>query len=310
MPDGPRAAPAPVADGAPPVYRSGFVALAGRPNVGKSTLLNQLLGTKVAITAPVPQTTRTVLRGILHRPDAQVVFIDTPGLHRPRHQLGAFMVEVARRALRDADVVAWVVDASPPLTEEDRTVAAALRGVRAPVVLAVNKVDRPGADPGRAEAEARTLVPLAAAYRLSAVTGEGVEAFLQGLIAHLPAGPAYYPEEMLTDQPEQFLVRELIREQVIHHTREEVPHAVAVEVEEFAERPDGTLYVRATIHVERPSQKKILIGRGGAMLRAIGTAARREVEALLGRRCYLDLWVTVTPDWREKPALIRSFYPE
>ncbi len=292
-------------------HRSGFVALAGRPNVGKSTLLNRLVGARVAPTSPVPQTTRTVVRGILTRPDAQVVFLDTPGIHAPRHRLGEFMVEGARRALRQVDAVGWMVDAAAGVDREDRLVAAALQPLRTPVVLIVNKVD--AASPAQVEAaaaEATAALPPVATYRISAETGAGVAELVDGLVARLPEGPRYYPEEMLTDQPEQFLVRELIREQVIRHTRQEVPHAVAVEVEEYAERPDGTLYVRATIHVEKPSQKKILVGAAGGRVKALGTAARVEAEALLGRKVYLDLWVKVTPDWREKPALIRSFYPE
>lgn len=291
-------------------HRSGFVALAGRPNVGKSTLLNRLLGTKVAITASVPQTTRTVVRGIVTRPEAQIVFLDTPGIHAPRHRLGEFMVEGARRVLREVDLVAWMVDAGG-VRAEDRVVAEMLRPLRVPVVLVVNKVDGAAARQVEAVArEAQALLPVAGTYRISAQTGLGVDVLGAGLIARLPEGPRYYPEEMLTDQPEQFLIREFIREQAIHHTRQEVPHAVAVEIEEFSERPDGTVYIRATVHVEKPSQKKILIGRGGQKLRAIGAAARPGAETLLGRKVFLDLWVAVTPDWREKPALIRGFYPE
>ena len=293
------------------VHRSGFVALVGRPNVGKSTLLNRLVGARVAITSPVPQTTRTVLRGILTRLDAQVVFVDTPGIHAPRHRLGAWMVEQAGRVLAEVDLIAWVVDAAAGLREDDGTVAARLQNVTKPVMLVVNKVD--AASPAAVDAVAATagaLVPAVAVCRVSAEQGLGVQELVDAVVARLPEGPPYYPDAMLTDQPEQFLVRELIREQVIRHTREEVPHAVAVEIEEFAERDHGTVYVRATVHVEKPSQKKIVVGRGGQMLKAIGTAARREMEALLGRRVYLDLWVTVTPAWREKLAAIRQFYPD
>jgi len=295
-------------------HRSGFVALAGRPNVGKSTLLNRLVGIRVAITAPVPQTTRTVLRGVLTRPGAQIIFLDTPGIHEARHRLGEFMVAGARRALQDADLVLWLVDAAG-ITDEDRVVAQMLRSLRVPVILAVNKTDGADAAPAAerlaaAERTAQDLLPAAATHRISARTGVGVEELVADLIQRLPEGPAYYPEEMPTDQPEQFLIREIIREQAIHHTRQEVPHAVAVMIEEFAERAGGTVYVRATLHVEKASQKKILVGRGGQRLKAIGSAARGGAEALLGRKVFLDLWVTVTPDWREKPALIRGFYPE
>jgi GTP-binding protein Era len=279
--------------------------------VGKSTLLNRLVGARVAITSPVPQTTRTVLRGILTRFDAQVVFLDTPGIHAPRHRLGAWMVEQARRALREVDVIAWVVDAVAGLRADDRAVAEVLRAAKRPVVLVVNKIDAAAAAAVDAvAAEAGALVPGAATCRLSAERGVGLAEFLDVLLARLPEGPPYYPEAVLTDQPEQFLVRELVREQVIRHTREEVPHAVAVEIEEFAERDGEAVYIRATVHVEKPSQKKIVVGRGGQMLKAIGSAARREIEALLGRKVYLDLWVAVTPGWRENLAAIRGFYPE
>lgn len=292
-------------------HRSGFVALAGRPNVGKSTLLNHILGTRVAITAPVPQTTRTVVRGILTRPDGQIVFLDTPGLHPPRHRLGEFMVEGAQRAVRGVDLIAWIVDAAEGIQAEDRVAAETLRPLEQPVVLVLNKVDRAREEQvDQTAAAAQGLLPAMATYRISARSGRGVDALVAGLIARLPEGPRYYPEEMLTDQPEQFLVREMIREQAIRHTRQEVPHAVAVEIEEFSERPDGTAFIRATLHVERPSQKKILIGRGGHMLKSIGASSRAAAESLLGRRIFLDLWVAVTPDWREKPALIRRLYPE
>ncbi len=292
-------------------HRSGFVALAGRPNVGKSTLLNRVLGTRVAITAPVPQTTRTVVRGILTRPEAQIVLLDTPGLHAPRHRLGEFMVEGAQRAVGGVDLIAWIVDAAGGVQAEDQIVAKTLRPLRGLVVLVVNKVDRARAEQvDRAAREAQALLPVVETYRISAQTGLGVDALVAGLIARLPEGPRYYPEEMLTDQPEQFLVREIIREQAIRHTRQEVPHAVAVEIEEFGARPDGSSYIRATVHVEKASQKKILVGRGGQMLKTIGSAARATTEGLLGRKVFLDLWVAVTPDWREKPALVRSFYPE
>ncbi|MGH2453565.1 MAG: GTPase Era [bacterium] len=292
-------------------HRSGFVALAGRPNVGKSTLLNRLLGTKIAATSPVPQTTRTVIRGILTKPEAQLIFLDLPGLHAPRHRLGEVMVDAARRALGEVDLIAWVVDAASPPGEEARIAAEALRNARVPILLIVNKTDR--TTPEGAEAAARAaadLVPVTETVMVSAQTGAGLPELVERIISRLPEGPAYYPEEMVTDQPEQFLVREIIREQAIHQTRQELPHALAVEIEEFAERERGSVYVRATLHVEKPSQKKIVVGAGGQRLRAIGTAARAGAEALLGRKVYLDLWVAVTPDWREKSALIRSFHPE
>lgn len=285
--------------------------LAGRPNVGKSTLVNRLVGQKVAITAPVPQTTRSRLSGIVNRPNAQIVFVDTPGLHQARHALGKWMVEVTRRAMADADAVLLLVDAAG-LTAEDRPVISALRPARAPVVAALNKADRVGPVALAAtEADVRARLPEAAVLPVSAATGANLDRLVEALVGLLPEGPQYFPPEMVTDQPEQFIVRELIREQAIHLTRDEVPHGVAVEIEEFAPREGKDLvYIRATIHVERDSHKKILIGKDGRRLAAIGRRARREIESLLGSRVYLDLWVKTTRRWREREDLIKTFYPE
>lgn len=291
--------------------RSGFVAISGRPNTGKSTLLNRLVGHKVAITASVPQTTRTRLQGVLTLPDAQIIFVDTPGLHDPRHRLGERMVAEARKAIADADAVLVVFDVSAPLAAEDRLAAALVRASGKPAVAALNKTDRAAPEQrAAAEAEIRALAPFAAIVPVSAARGEGLPALLSALTALLPEGPQYFPAEMMTDRSEQFLVRELIREQAIALTREELPHGIAVELEEFAERPNDLTYVRAVLHVERDTHKKMLIGRGGRMLKEIGRRARVEVERLLGRRVYLDLWVKTSKDWRERDELIRTFYPE
>jgi len=301
------------------------VALAGRPNVGKSALVNRLVGHKVAITATVPQTTRSRLSGILTRPDAQIIFVDTPGLHQPRHRLGEWMVDVAVRAVAEADIVLFVLDASAGVTPEDEQVAARLRTVRAPVVAALNKADRTDVGALTAvEAQVRALGAFAGVYPVSAATGAQVEPLLAALIGLLPEGPEYYPPDMFTDQPEQFIVRELIREQAISLTRDELPYSIAVEIEEFAPRalsPSASrgrparsdqplIYIRALLHVERDSHKKMLIGRDGRMLKAIGERARREIEALLHARVYLDLWVKTTKGWRERDDLIKTFYPE
>ncbi len=295
-----------------PGYKSGFVVLAGRPNVGKSALVNRLIGRKVAITSPVPQTTRGRLSATLTLPSAQIVFVDTPGLHKPRHRLGAWLVDIASRALADADVALFVLDAASGVTPDDELVAAKLRGARAPVVVALNRVDR--AAPGAiAEAEAAVggLGTFAAVVPVSAVTGTHVDRLLDVLIGMLPEGPQYFPPEMFTDQPEQFLVRELIREQAIALTREEVPHSIAVEIEEFTPREGkDLLYIRAVLHVERDSHKKMLIGREGRMLKAIGERARREIEGVVASRVYLDLWVKTTERWRDRDNLIKAFYPE
>jgi GTP-binding protein Era len=294
--------------------RSGFIALAGRPNAGKSALLNRLVGRKVAITARAPQTTRTRLLGVLTLPDAQLVFVDTPGIHDPRHRLGQRMMAEAREALEDADAVLAVFDASAPLGDEDRLTASLVRRSGKPAVAVLNKVDRlRGARGGELEerrAAVAALAPFAAVIPVSAARGEGTAALVEALVALLPEGPAYFPPGTATDRSEPDQVRELIREQAIALTREELPHSIAVGVEEFAERTEDLTYIRAVLHVERESQKRMLIGRGGRMLKEIGRRARAEIERSLGRRVYLDLWVKTSPDWRRREELVRAFYPD
>lgn len=286
---------------------SGVVSLVGRPNVGKSSLLNALLGQKVAITSPKPQTTRNRITGVLHRPGLQVVFLDTPGLHRPHHRLGEYMVGVALAALDAVEAVGYVVEAPAPLGPGDRYIAERLRAVEAPVVLILNKCDL--LEPGAVEAaRARygALGTFARAVATSAVTGEGLDRLVEALKELLPPGPPYYPEDVTTDQPETFVAAERIREKVLELTRDEVPHAVAVVVDEWAPRESGLIYVRAVIYVERESQKAILIGEGGRMLREIGRRAREDLEALFGVRFFLDLWVKVRRDWRNSAASLRD----
>ncbi len=304
--------PTPDARSPMPGHRSGFVAVVGRPNVGKSSLVNRLVGRKIAITTSVPQTTRSRLSGILTLSGAQIVFIDTPGLHRPGSRLGAWMLEAAVRALADADAILFVLDAAAGVTPEDEQAAARVREVRTPVVAVLNKVDRVDAGTAAAlEAQVRNLGTFAAILSASAITGANLDALIQMLTELLPEGPQYFPPDLITDQPEQFLVRELIREQAIHLTREEVPYSIAVEIEEFATREGKNLiYIRAILHVERDSHKKMLIGQDGRMLKAIGERSRREVEALLRSRVYLDLWVKTSKGWRERDELVRRFYPE
>ncbi len=278
----------------------GFVALVGKPNVGKSTLLNAMLGQKVAIVSPRPQTTRVPLRGILTRPDAQVIFIDTPGIHEPRHKLGQFMVETARRSIPNADVVCMVVDMSMPPTRLDERIAAQVQQTNAPRLLVLNKVDRPPRQGSHLDAY-RALGTWDTEVAVSARTGQGLSALLDAIIARLPSGHALYPAEQVVDQTEQHLVAELIREKVLHFTRDEVPHSVAVEVEEWEQRQKAT-YIRLSINVEKESQKGILIGAGGEMLKRIGTIARVDVEQMLGHPVFLDLWVKTRPNWRNDPA--------
>ena len=289
----------------PPDHRSGFVAVIGEPNVGKSTLLNHYLGQKVAIVSPRPQTTRDQLLGILTRPDAQVVFVDTPGIHRPHTKLGEYMVATARRAIPDADVVLWLVDCTEPPSPVAEEIAAWLAHAPA-VIVALNKIDLISPDdiPVRAEPY-HELVPGAEWIPISAATGENCDRLLQALIDRLPMGPRYFPEEQVTDQQERFIAAELVREQALQYLQHEVPHALAVVVEEFKERREGMLYIAATIYVERETQKGILIGKGGQMLRTIGAAAREEIEKAFESKVYLELWVKVRKNWRKDERELR-----
>lgn len=292
----------------PPGHRSGFVAVIGRPNVGKSTLMNQLLGHKVAIVSPRPQTTRTCIRGILTRPDAQIIFVDTPGLHKPLHKLGEVMVAAAASAIPDADVVLFVVDVSVMPTEEDRMIAQMIRQRTSnPVILVLNKMDLLPPERVKPHTEAYwALVPDYAGWMMTIATeAVNLDKLLDMVITHLPEGPRYYPGDLVTDQTEREIAAELIREQVLRFTREEVPHSVAVVVEEYKEREAGGVSIAATIYVEKESQKGILIGAGGQMLRRIGTAAREEIERMVGGKVYLDLWVKVNKNWRRDLQRVR-----
>jgi GTP-binding protein Era len=283
--------------------RAGFVALVGRPNVGKSTLLNAFLNTKVAIVSPKPQTTRSAIRGMLNRDDAQVIFVDTPGLHEPRSRLGEFMVEAARRSIPDADVVCFVIDSSEPPTEQDRRIADLVKRSHKPALLVLNKVDI-ARHADTVLHEYRALGPWDGEVALSAKLNEGLGELLEEIVARLPQGPRLFPPDQITDLSEREQVAELVREKVLLNTQQEVPHGVAVEVEEWEERGER-LYIRATVNVEREGQKAIIIGEGGRMLKKIGSAARFEVERLLRRQVFLDLWVKVRKDWRSDPASLR-----
>ncbi|HID33835.1 MAG TPA: GTPase Era [Anaerolineae bacterium] len=291
----------------PPDHRSGFVAVVGRPNVGKSTLMNAILGQKVAIVSPRPQTTRNRIAGILTREDCQIVFIDTPGIHKPKHKLGEFMMDQARKALPDADLALWVVDVSKPPRRDDERVAAVLQAQPLPVILAMNKIDITPPDRLLAHAEAyRALVPgIVEDIAVSALKHQGVDALVDRIREHLPPGPRYYPPGQVSDIQERFLVAELIREKALLYLQEEVPHAVAVDLQDFEERENGVIYIFARIFVERESQKGILIGKRGAMIKKIGQEARKEIEAALGRKVYLELRVKVKPKWRRNPAELR-----
>ncbi|MBC7259352.1 MAG: GTPase Era [Chloroflexi bacterium] len=291
----------------PEDHRSGFVALVGRPNVGKSTLMNAYLGQKIAIVSEKPQTTRQRILGVLTEPHYQIVFVDTPGIHTPHHRLGEYMVTTARRALKDADVILWLVDGSVPPTPDDESIGQILRdAAKVPVILAVNKIDLVREeDWDGIAAPYLALANVHAHALISATRGDNRDRLLEMIVEALPLGPRYFPEEQVTDQDERFLAAELIREQVLRECHQEVPHSVAVIVDEFKDRSDDLSYISATIAVERESQKQIVIGRGGSMLKRIGQGARLEIEKALGRRVYLELWVKVLPKWRRDPALLK-----
>jgi len=285
---------------APPGYRSGFIGIIGRPNVGKSTLMNQLVGQKIAITSPVAQTTRNRLRGILTTPEAQLIFVDTPGIHKPHHQLGEVLVQNAKIAINTVDVVLFVVDSSVEAGGGDRYIVELLSHTTTPTILGLNKIDQQPSDSQSLDSSYTQLVQPHPwqLVKFSAQSGEGMESLKQLLIERLEPGPYYYPPDLVTDQPERFIMGELIREQILLLTHEEVPHSVAIAIDRVEEAPTLTR-VFATIHIERPSQKRILIGKNGSMLKAIGSAAREQIQKLIAGKVYLELFVKVQPKWRQ-----------
>ena len=291
-------------------FRSGFVAVIGKPNVGMSTLINALLGQKIAAVSPRPQTTRRRQLGILTLPDAQIAFVDTPGLHTPRHKLGEYFNQEAEAALEGANVILFLLDASTDPDDEDRRIASLLRKLRnaADLVLALNKIDLLPASALEARRVAyQVLVPHATLYLISAARGDGREKLLRALIDHLPLRPPDFPEDQVTDLNEREIVADLIREAALVYLREEVPHALAVRMDEFTERGDSGAFIAATLFVEHNSQKGIVIGEGGGMLKKIGAAARKEIEAMSRRKVFLQLRVKVAKDWRDDEAAMRRF---
>ena len=283
-------------------FRSGFVALIGRPNAGKSTLMNKLVGQKVAIMSDKPQTTRNRIMGIVNGEDNQMIFIDTPGIHKPRHQLGEIMFKAAESTFSEVDVIVWVVDVTKELGGGDEYIAERLSKIKTPVILALNKIDL--ISKGKlllALVKFNELREFAAVVPISALSGENLIGLTGELTSRLPKGPRYFPEDMVTDQPERLIMAELNREKALQMTREEIPHAIGVDMEEIVTRPNGDVFVRGVIYVERDSQKGILIGVKGSMLKEIGQQARADMEALLGSKVFLDLWVKVKKDWRNSP---------
>ena len=290
------------------MYKSGFVAVIGRPNVGKSTLINKIIGQKVAITSDKPQTTRSRIQCILTLDDAQIIFLDTPGIHKPKFKLGEYMLKAAEGTLKEVDAIFFVIDATEKFGGGEKYILERLNATTKPVILVVNKVDlidREKILPIIAEYSTRRN--FAAVVPISAADGTNVDELINEAKKFLPEGVQYYPADMITDQPERLIIAELIREKILHATQDEVPHSIAVDLEEFTSRDNGTIFIRATIYVERESQKGILIGKSGAMLKKVGAQARPEIEMLLGAKIFLDLWVKVKRDWRNSIGALQSF---
>lgn len=291
-------------------FKSGYVSLTGRPNVGKSTLLNAILAEKVAIISSKPQTTRNRIIGVTTSSDAQIIFIDTPGIHKPKHKLGELMVKEARESVKKVDIILFMVDPETP-GRGDKFIIDMLRDLKKPVFLVINKVDT---------IKKPQVLPIIEAYTnlysfkeiipLSALTGDGIEILIKTIVEHLPEGVKYYPDDMLTDKLERFMVSEIIREKIIHQTEEEVPYSVAVDIIQWSERPtehDGkVIFIHADIYVEREGQKGIIIGKGGLKLKAIGTEARLEIEKLLGTKVFLELRVKIKKDWRSNERTLKE----
>lgn len=290
-------------------HYSGFAAIVGRPNVGKSTLTNHLIGEKIAIMSDRPQTTRNKIMCIMNTDNAQIMFLDTPGIHKPHHKLGEYMVRTAESTLKEVDVILFVVDASEKRGAGEEYITELLQKVKTPVILVVNKIDKLQ-DKDKLfriiDSYSKTY-DFAAIVPVSALEDEEFPGLVAEITKHLPEGPAYFPDDMITDQPERVIAAEMIREKILLLTRDEIPHSIAVEVEEFKERDNDDVYIRATIFVERDSQKGIVIGVKGSLLKKIGQQARADIEGLLGCKVFLDLWVKVKADWRNKDKALKQF---
>ena len=289
-------------------YKSGFVSVIGRPNVGKSTLINHIIGQKIAIMSDKPQTTRSRIQCIFNMEDAQMIFLDTPGIHKPKHKLGEYMLKAAEGTLKEVDIIFFVVDATEKFGGGEKYIIERLNTTTKPVILVINKVDLINRE------ESLPIIAgysdkynFAAVIPISALDGTNVDNLILEAKKYLPEGPQYYPADMVTDQPERLIVAELIREKILHLTEDEVPHSIAVDVDEMTKRNNGDTYIRATIYVERDSQKGIIIGKNGEMLKNIGKLSRPEIEMLIGTKVYLDIWVKVKKNWRNTLGAIQNF---
>jgi GTP-binding protein Era len=288
-------------------FKSGFVSIIGRPNVGKSTLMNQIIGQKIAIMSDKPQTTRNKIHGVYSREQGQIVFLDTPGIHKPTSKLGDYMMKVAQGTLGEVDAILFLIDVAEGIGGGDRFIIEQLKTVKTPVILVLNKID---------QVHPEELLPIIAQYKdlynfaeivpISALSGNNVTTLLDQIIRYLPEGPQYYPADQVTDHPEQFVCAELIREKILHLTREEIPHSIAVQIEDMKVQENGLVRISAVIFVERDSQKGIIIGKQGALLKEIGQKARHDIEALLGSKTFLELWVKVKKDWRNQERVLKD----
>ena len=290
-------------------HYSGFAAIVGRPNVGKSTLTNGLIGEKIAIMSDRPQTTRNKIMCILNTDNAQIMFLDTPGIHKPHHKLGEYMVRTAESTLKEVDVILFVIDVSEKRGAGENYILELLQKVKTPVILVANKIDKLQEKSKLFNIinEYTALYNFAAVVPVSALEDTEFPGLVAEITKHLPEGPDYFPDDMITDQPERVIAAEMIREKVLRSTRDEVPHSIAVEVDEFKVRENEDVYIRATIFVERESQKGIVIGAKGSLLKKIGQQARKDIEALLGCKVFLELWVKVKADWRNKDKALKQF---
>lgn len=290
-------------------FKSGFISIVGRPNVGKSTFLNHVVGQKIAIMSDKPQTTRNKVQGVVTTDDAQMVYIDTPGIHKPKHRLGDFMVKVARNTLSEVDVIMFMVNATEKIGPGDRYIIDLFKNTETPVFLIINKIDLVHPDElletivsYQSEYDFAEVVPI------SALNGNNTDRLLETLKGYLPEGPKYYPDDQVTDHPERFIISEFIREKVLHLTREEIPHSVAVVIDKIEQEKDRNMVnIMATIIVDRDSQKGIVIGKKGALLKQVGTQARKDIEMLLGSKVFLELWVKVQRDWRNRQTHLKEF---